>query len=171
MPPNTSRERRPSTSSLRRNRRHHRSLLRRRNRLRPLMQPSETGAIVGPQPYAVATSARLIAAGYGLDWLNLLVANVQTGFGPFIAVYLTTQGWTQTAIGTALSLGTVVAMASQVPAGALVDVMQSKVKVAAASILVFTLSALLIATVLLPLFVYLAEILLGFSSCMLGPAI
>jgi len=135
------------------------------------MQPSETGAIAGPQPYAVATSARLIAAGYGLDWLNLSVANVQTGFGPFIAVYLTTQGWTQTAIGTALSLGTVVAMASQVPAGALVDVMQSKVKVAAASILVFTLSALLIATVPLPLFVYLAEILHGFSSCMLGPAI
>src|SRR5258707_435170 len=52
-------------------------------------------------------------ASRGLDGLNLFVANIQTGFGPFIAVYLTTQGWTQTSIGTALSLGTVAAMASQ----------------------------------------------------------
>jgi hypothetical protein len=54
----------------------------------------------------------------GLDWLNLFVANIQTGFGPFVVVYLTTEGWTQTAIGLALSLGTITAMASQVPAGA-----------------------------------------------------
>jgi MFS family permease len=135
------------------------------------MQPSETGAIAAPQRYAADAGARLITAGHGLDWLNLSVANVQTGFGPFIAVYLTTQGWTQTAIGTALSLGTVVAMASQIPAGALVDAVHSKARIAAASILVFTLSALLIAAVPLPLFVYLAEILHGFSSCTLGPAI
>ena len=62
----------------------------------------------------------------GLDWLNLFVANIQTGFGPFIAVYLTTQGWTQTSIGLALSLGTVAAMASQIPAGALVDAIRGK---------------------------------------------
>ena len=42
--------------------------------------------------------ARRTPAG-GLDWLNLFVANIQTGFGPFIAVFLTTQGWTQTLIG------------------------------------------------------------------------
>ena len=61
------------------------------------------------------------AAGRGLDWFNLFVANIQTGFGPFIAVYLSGQSWTQTAIGVALSIGTVSSMASQVPAGALVD--------------------------------------------------
>ena len=42
----------------------------------------------------------------GLDWLNFFVANTQTGFGPFIAVYLTTEAWTQVEIGEALSLGT-----------------------------------------------------------------
>ncbi|MEA3149320.1 MAG: hypothetical protein QOD56_259, partial [Gammaproteobacteria bacterium] len=62
------------------------------------------------------------AAGRGLDWFNLFVANIQTGFGPFIAVYLSSQSWTQTSIGLALSIGTVSSMASQVPAGALVDV-------------------------------------------------
>jgi hypothetical protein len=30
----------------------------------------------------------------GLDWLNFFVANFQTGFGPFISVYLTGAGWT-----------------------------------------------------------------------------
>src|SRR6202011_1255855 len=107
----------------------------------------------------------------GLDWLNLFVANIQTGFGPFIAVYLTTQGWTQTAIGFALSLGTLTALLSQVPAGALVDSARSKSRIAAFSILVFTASALLFAMWPVPLSVYLAEVLHGISSCTLGPAI
>jgi MFS family permease len=111
------------------------------------------------------------SVGRALDWLNLFVANIQTGFGPFIAVYLTTQGWTQTAIGFALSVGTVAAMASQVPAGALVDSARRKSLAAALSILAFTLSALIFALWPAPLFVYLAEILHGFSSCTLGPAI
>src|SRR5438105_9459200 len=65
-------------------------------------------------------SGRITAAsaGSGLDSFNFFVANSQTGFGRFIAVYLTTQGWTQTQIGLALSVGTRSAMASQVPAGA-----------------------------------------------------
>jgi MFS family permease len=106
-----------------------------------------------------------------LDSFNLFVANIQTGFGPFIAVYLTTQGWTQTAIGFALGLGTLTAMLSQAPAGAVVDAIHSKGRVAAASVLAFAVSALLLAIRPVPLFVYLAEILHGFASCTLGPAI
>ncbi|HEX3915433.1 MAG TPA: MFS transporter [Steroidobacteraceae bacterium] len=109
-------------------------------------------------------------AGQALDWFNLFVANIQTGFGPFIAVYLTSQSWTQTAIGLALSVGTVAAMASQVPAGALVDAMPNKTRVAAFSVLAFTACALMFAIYPIPLFVYLAEILHGLSSCTLGPA-
>jgi len=112
-----------------------------------------------------------ISADRGLDWFNLFVANIQTGFGPFVAVYLTTEGWTQTRIGLALSLGTISAMVSQVPAGALVDAIRSKAAVAFFSILAFTVSALLFALWPTPLFVYLAEALHGFSSCTLGPAI
>jgi MFS family permease len=110
-------------------------------------------------------------ASLGLDWFNLFVANIQTGFGPFIAVYLSSQSWTQTSIGLALSIGTVSSMASQVPAGALVDWMPNKTRVAAFSVLVFTASALMFAIHPIPLFVYLAEILHGISSCTLGPAI
>ena len=106
-----------------------------------------------------------------LDWLNLFVGNIQTGFGPFIAVYLTTRGWTETSIGLALSLGTVAAMASQIPAGALVDAIRGKAWVVLLSILAFSISALLFAVQPAPLAVYIAEILHSFSSCTLGPAI
>lgn len=96
---------------------------------------------------------------------------MQTGFGPFLAVYLTAAGWTQTSIGVALSIGTVTAMASQVPAGALVDAVRRKTRVAVFSILAFTASALLFTIEPIPLFVYLGQILHAFSSCTLGPAI
>jgi MFS family permease len=109
-------------------------------------------------------------AGRALDWFNLFVANIQTGFGPFIAVYLISQRWTQTAIGVALSIGTIAAMASQVPAGALVDAIPNKTRVAAFSVIAFTACALMFAIYPIPLFVYLAEVLHGLSSCTLGPA-
>lgn len=41
----------------------------------------------------------------GLDWFIFFLADVQTGFGPFVAVYLTTQKWTQVEIGFVLSNG------------------------------------------------------------------
>lgn len=125
-----------------------------------------TAANPAPGPVQPRASAER-----GLDWLNLFIANIQTGFGPFIAVYLTTHGWTQTAIGLALSVGTVTAMASQIPAGALVDAVSRKSRIAAVSILAFTTSALLFAVWPAPLSVYLAEVLHGFSSCTLGPAV
>jgi len=127
----------------------------------------ESGDIARPGGAPAVTPA----ASRGLDWFNLFVANVQTGFGPFIAVYLSSQSWTQTAIGLALSIGTVSSMASQVPAGALVDAIANKTRVAAFSVLVFTASALMFAIYPIPLFVYLAEVLHGLSSCTLGPAI
>jgi MFS family permease len=129
-----------------------------------LAAPSEVGLPVGPGSPADAGTGR------ALDWFNLFVANIQTGFGPFIAVYLASQSWTQTSIGLALSIGTIAAMASQVPAGALVDALPNKTRVAAFSVLAFTACALMFAIYPIPLFVYLAEILHGLSSCTLGPA-
>ena len=107
----------------------------------------------------------------GLDWHNFFVANVQTGFGPFIAVYLASEAWTQREIGAALSIGTVVAMASQLPAGALVDALSNKRLAALAACLAIAASALLLAWMPDPLPVFIAEILHGLASCMLAPAI
>jgi MFS family permease len=107
----------------------------------------------------------------GLDWLNFFIANFQTGFGPFISVYLTSAGWTQSAIGVALSTGTIASMVSQVPAGALVDAMRSKRMAAATAIAAIGVSALAIA--LWPNFLAIsaAEVLHSFASAILGPAV
>ena len=127
------------------------------------------------QPCAPADVAPTAAARHAgeraLSWFNFFVANIQTGFGPFVAVYLTAEGWTLTAIGFALSVGTVTSLVSQLPAGALVDAVRSKTRVAAASVLAFMASALMLAVSPLPLTVYLAKVLHGFSSCTLGPSI
>ena len=136
-----------------------------------LQNPAKQRGEPAPEGGSGPTVSLDAAASRGLDWFNLFVANIQTGFGPFIAVYLSGQSWTQTAIGVALSVGTVSSMASQVPAGAVVDAVRSKPRVAAFSVLVFTASALMFAIYPIPLLVYLAEILHGISSCTLGPAI
>jgi MFS family permease len=52
-----------------------------------------------------------------------------------------------------------------------VDAIPNKTRVAAFSVLAFTACALMFAIYPIPLFVYLAEILHGISSCTLGPAI
>jgi MFS family permease len=107
----------------------------------------------------------------GLDWLNFFVANAQTGFGPFIAVYLTTQAWTQVEIGEVLSLGTVSAMLSQLPGGAAVDRLRNKRLAAGAAGIAIVVSALLFAAAPTRLAVGLAEVLHSCASSMLGPAI
>src|ERR1700679_663722 len=81
----------------------------------------------------------------GLDLLNFFLADAQTGFGPFVAVYLTTRAWTQVEIGFALTLGTVTAMITQVPAGIMVDAMRRKRAVAGFGIVAIGTAALLMA--------------------------
>ena len=107
----------------------------------------------------------------GLDWLNFSVANAQTGFGAFIAVYLTTEAWTQAEIGEALSLGTIAAMLAQVPGGAVVDRLRDKRVAAAAAALALAASAILFAAAPTRPAVMLAEVLHSLASCLLTPAL
>jgi predicted MFS family arabinose efflux permease len=86
-------------------------------------------------------------------------------------VYLTTQKWTQVEIGFALTLGTIVAFISQLPAGALVDAAPDKRAAAGAALLGVAVAALLLAIWPAPLPVLLAQGLHAFSSCVLTPAI
>ncbi len=107
----------------------------------------------------------------GLDWFNFFVANFQTGFGPFIAVYLTSRSWTEGSIGLALSVGTVTSMLSQVPAGALVDATRNKRFAALLAVAAIAGSAAIFAIWPARLPVVIAEVLHGFASCALSPAI
>ena len=75
------------------------------------------------------------ASRYGLDAFAFFVANLQTGFGPFLAVYFSQAKWTQSDIGFALTVGSLVALLGQVPGGAFVDVVRSKRFAAAVAVI------------------------------------
>ena len=106
-----------------------------------------------------------------LDWFVFFLADVQTGFGPFIAVYLTTQKWTQVEIGMILSVSGLVALLGQIPGGALVDWARSEQFLAGLAVGAIGLSALAYAA--WPIFpvVLSAAILQAAASCVLGPVI
>jgi MFS family permease len=107
----------------------------------------------------------------GLDWFIFFLADVQTGFGPFIAVYLTTQKWTQVEIGLVLSIGGLVGLIGQMPGGAIVDAARSERLVAGLAVTTIGISALAYAA--WPIFpvVVAAATLHAAASCVLGPAI
>jgi predicted MFS family arabinose efflux permease len=107
----------------------------------------------------------------GLDWFIFFLADVQTGFGPFIAVYLTTQKWTQVEIGFVLSIGGLVGLIGQMPGGAIVDAARSERLVAGLAVATIGVSALGYAA--WPIFpvVVVAATLHAAASCVLGPAI
>jgi MFS family permease len=107
----------------------------------------------------------------GLDWFIFFLADVQTGFGPFVAVYLTTQKWTQVEIGFVLSIGGLVGLIGQMPGGAIVDAARSERLVAGLAIATIGVSALgYAAWPILPV-VMTAATLHAAASCVLGPAI
>lgn len=112
-----------------------------------------------------------IGANRALDLVNFFVADVQTGFGPFVAVYLTTHKWTQVEIGFALTLGTMTSLVSQLPAGALVDSMRNKRAAASWALIGIIAAALLLALQPDQLPVLAAQMLHGFASCVITPAI
>jgi MFS family permease len=107
----------------------------------------------------------------GLDLLNYLLADVQTGVGPFLAIYLAAYGWNEQRVGVALTIGGIAGIAAQTPAGALVDRLRSKRALIAAGVIALAAGALLIA--FLPSFwpVATAQALIGATSSVFMPAI
>jgi predicted MFS family arabinose efflux permease len=107
----------------------------------------------------------------GLNGLNFFTAAIQAGFGPFIAVWLTQSGWTLTALGLALSLGTLAALIGQLPGGMLVDQIHHKRFAAAGALIALGISALLLCLMPTQPLVWGAQIAHGLASCVMTPAI
>ena len=107
----------------------------------------------------------------GLDAFVFFLADIQTGFGPFVAVFLATQKWTQTDIGLVLTTGAIVGLLGQAPAGALVDRVRSLKLVAAASIVAIGVCAFALAA--FPVFpvVMVSRVLHAAASSVLGFAL
>jgi MFS family permease len=107
----------------------------------------------------------------GLDWMNFFLADVQTGFGAFVAFYLADLGWAKDQVGLALTAGTLAGVVSQTPGGALVDAVQWKRGLAAIGIGMICAAALIFALVPTFLLVFLAAILHGLAGGIVTPAI
>ena len=107
----------------------------------------------------------------GLDWLNFFLADVQTGVGPFLAIYLAGYKWNEQLVGTVLTLGGIAGILSQAPVGALVDRLRAKRALIAAGVFCLAAGSLIIA--FFPSFwpVLLAQVLIGGTSSVFVPAI
>ncbi len=76
----------------------------------------------------------------GLDLVNFLMADVETGVGPFLAIYLAASlHWDPAKIGVAMSAGGLASIAAQTPMGALVDVLKKRREALAVSALMVAL--------------------------------
>lgn len=107
----------------------------------------------------------------GLDWLNFFLADVQTGVGPFLAIYLAGYQWDEEQVGLALMVGGVAGILTQTPAGALVDRLRSKRALVAMGMMAVAVGALMVA--FQPTFwsVMAAQVLIGGTSSIFVPAI
>jgi MFS family permease len=120
---------------------------------------------------SVADSLPPLPSWIGLGAFNFFAAAVETGFGPFLPVYLTRSGWSQGAVGLALSVGAIASVASQVPGGLLVDHVHQKRLICAASLGAVGMSALVFAFWPGLAAVWGAEILYAFGTAVLAPGI
>jgi len=107
----------------------------------------------------------------GLDWLNFFLADIQTGFGAFVAFYLADLSWDKSQVGLALSAGTVAGLIAYLPGGAMVDWVPWKRGLAAIGIVTIATSALILAFAPTFVLVFIAEILHGVTGGIVTPAI
>ena len=108
---------------------------------------------------------------HGLDGINFFLAGMQSGFGPFVAVLLANEKWTQQDIGFVLTVGGLVGLLSQVPGGELLDATQSKRFLVALGGVVVAVGALVIAIWPSRPVVLAGLVLQGLTGGLLGPAI
>ncbi len=107
----------------------------------------------------------------GLDGVNLFLAGVLSGFGPYVATYLAERNWTQQSIGFVLTAGGFAGLLSQLPGGALLDAIRSKrIAVALGAGMVATGALIIEVSPSFP-FVLAALVLQGITGGFLGLAI
>jgi MFS family permease len=103
--------------------------------------------------------------------MNFFVADVQTGFGTFVAFYLAHLGWSPAGVGLALTFGGLAGVLTQVPGGALADAVSWKRGLAGVGIVMIGISAIIFALVPSSVAVTFAEGLHGVTAGIVTPAI
>lgn len=108
----------------------------------------------------------------GLDGINLLMADVRDGVGPYLSVYLKgSQHWDAGAIGLAMGASSLAAALCQIPAGLLVDSTRAKRLLIALSGLLVAAGCLTIVSAPRLGAVLAAQAMLGAASAVIPPAI
>jgi MFS family permease len=120
---------------------------------------------------ATADLSPSTASLHGLDGVNFFLAGVLAGFGPYVAVYLADQKWTQDRIGFVLSASAFAGLLSQVPGGELLDSTRSKRLIVVVGVVTVAVSAIIIE--FRPSFplVLIGLALQGATGGILGPAV
>jgi len=81
-----------------------------------------------------------------LDWVNILLADIQGGIGPFLAVFLTSaRHWEAGAAGMALTVGGIATVLARAPAGEIVDILRAKRTLIALAAAVVAVAAIVMA--------------------------
>jgi MFS family permease len=109
---------------------------------------------------------------WALDSLNFLMADVQNGLGPYLAVFLKgAQNWSASDIGIAMAVSNIAGAASQIPAGMLVDALRIKRLLVAAAALITVAGCLVIAFRPELAWVAGAQVAIGAAAAVLPPAL
>jgi MFS family permease len=103
--------------------------------------------------------------------VSFFLADVQTGVGPFLAIYLAGHHWNEERVGLALTVGGIAGILAQTPAGALVDGLRAKRALIAAAVGALAAGALLIAFWPAWWPIMGAQVLIGATSSVFIPAI
>ena len=105
------------------------------------MDSTEAAAVTGqagPLPDARSREG-------ALDALNFLLADVRGALGPYLNVFLVTgQGWSQSSVGLVTTIGGLLGLAAQTPAGAAIDATRAKRGLVVAALAVLSAGALII---------------------------
>ena len=109
---------------------------------------------------------------HALDWLNFFMADINTGIGPFVAIYLTaTRHWNPASVGVVVSAQSIASVAAQAPAGWLIDWSHRKKWLITAAAAAVGLGAFGIVQAPNQTGEILTQILLGFAAALFPPAI
>jgi MFS family permease len=131
----------------------YRSVLRGFRRLLPRLQPEKKHSV------------------RALQAASFFLADVQTGLGPFLAAYLAGAGWEPDRVGVVLTVGGIVTVVLQTPAGAIVDRARSKRLILVLASLVLALGAILLSLTADPWAAYAAQFLIGGAGPFLAPTL
>jgi MFS family permease len=107
-----------------------------------------------------------------LDYLNVFLADVRDGVGPYLTIYLkASQNWNPAQIGLAMSASTIATVIAQTPAGALVDRLHHKRMLIVLAAVFVSIGCIAIA--LLPSFpvVIGSQVIIGVAAAIFPPAI